>query len=92
MFQGHPTSLLTESSTVGFKSKSPARDLEVVRMGELHTFVSYALLPEPSLDALMTELSGGPKRVGDLAAFQQDRRKLLRTLAWLGKFDLVEFQ
>ena len=92
MFQGHPTSLLTESSMVGFKSKSPARDLEVVRMGELHTFVSYALLPEPSLDALMAELSAGPKRVGDLAAFQRDRRKLLRTLAWLGKFDLVEFQ
>jgi starch synthase len=92
MFQGHPSRLLTENSVVAFKSKSPARDLEIVRMGELHTFVSYALLPEPSLDALMEELSAGPKKVGDLAAFSRDGRKLLRTLAWLGKFDLVEFK
>lgn len=92
MFQGHPTTLLAENNVVGFKSKSPAKDLEIVQMGELHTFVSYMLLPEPSLDALMEELSAGPRKIGELAAFRNDRRKLLRTLTWLGKFDLVEFK
>lgn len=92
MFQGHPSTLLTENTLARVKGSSAKADLEIVRMGELHTFVSYALLSEAELNGLMSELSAGPKRVGDLAAFAGNRRKLLRTLAWLGKFDLVEFK
>lgn len=91
MFQGHPTTLVNADTLVRVKSDRIKEDLAVVRVGELHTFVSYAFLPDGLIDNLVDQLMTGPKRVRDLTAFATDRRKLLRTLVWLGKFDLVEF-
>lgn len=92
MFQGHPTSLVGANSVVRAKSGALKDDLATVREGELHTFVSYAFLPDDVIDKMVDQLASGPTRVSDFATFGTDRRKLLRTLLWLGKFDLVEFQ
>lgn len=92
MFQRHPTTLIGGDSQVQVKGKTIKDDLALVREGELHTFMHYAFLPADTVDNLVEQLMTGPVRVGDLPAFVTDRRKLLRTLAWLGKFDLVEFQ
>lgn len=92
IFQGHPTSLIQGDTIAAVKSGGIKDDLSLVREGELHTFVSYAFLAEGQIDDLIEQLMAGPTRVGDLTAFATDRRKTLRTLAWLGKFDLVEFR
>ncbi len=92
MFQGHPSRLIDAGTLIGLKSPDWKRDLAVVREGELHTFVGYALLPVAEIDAVLEEVTAGPKRMRDLSAFSGDRRKLARTLVWLGKFDLVEFK
>jgi alpha-maltose-1-phosphate synthase len=92
MFQGHPTTLIGGDTRVQVKSQAVKDDLALVREGELHTFMHYAFLPADTVDRLVEQLMTGPVRVRDLPAFGSDRRKLLRTLAWLGKFDLVEFQ
>jgi alpha-maltose-1-phosphate synthase len=92
MFQGHPTTLVDGETLVRVKSPGIKDDLEVIREGELHTFVSYAFLSENLIDDLVEQLIMGPTLVSDLTAFATNRRKLLRTLGWLGKFDLVEFQ
>jgi alpha-maltose-1-phosphate synthase len=92
MFQGHPTTLIDGDTMIRAKKAAIQNDLAVVRQGELHTFVSYAFLKDDAIDALVEDLLAGPKRVRDLKAFGTDRRKLLRTVAWLGKFDLVEFR
>lgn len=92
MFQGHPSALIDAETEVRLKSAEWRSDLATVREGELHTFVAYALLPDAVIDGMLEELTTGPKKMRDLAAFAGDRRKMSRTLGWLGKFDLVEFQ
>ena len=40
----------------------------------------------------MVRLASGPSRAGNLAAtWPDDRRRLVRTLLWLAKLDLVAF-
>ena len=92
MFQGHPTTIINGDTLVRVKSEAIKDDLAVVREGSLHTFVSYAFLADGLIDNLLEQLVAEPARVRDLTAFGTDGRKLLRTLVWLGKFDLVEFQ
>ena len=57
----------------------------------MHGFVPHAFLPDAEVDALMARLAHGPAPASDLAAAWPDhRRRLVRTLLWLAKFDLVE--
>ena len=62
--------------------------------GQLHSFADYAFLPDAGVDALMARLvASGPARAADLAAgYPGHARNLVRTLLWLKKFDLVEFE
>ncbi|MBM85570.1 MAG: glycosyl transferase, group 1 [Rhodospirillaceae bacterium] len=92
MFQGHPTSLLQPDTLVCLKSPDPIGDIAQFREGELHTFVAHAFLSDAETDAILTGLCDGPRKVSSFDAFERDRRKCMRTLLWLGKFDLVEFQ
>ena len=59
----------------------------------LHDTIAHAFLATPELDTLMARLtSAGPTRTADLVTGSAGhRRKLVRTLLWLRKFDLVEF-
>ena len=90
IYQDYPTVLLDPETVVAAKTGDPAEDLARLRLGELHTFADYALLPAADIDALMERLAAAPARIGDLVAdYQGTQRKLTRTLLWLRKFDLV---
>lgn len=93
IYRGYPTTALAPSTVVAAKSDDPAADLARLREGGLHTFVGHAFLPDVDVDALMARLvTSGPTRARDIVADHPDnRRKLVRTLLWLRKFDLVVF-
>ena len=58
----------------------------------MHGFVPWAFLPDAEVDAVMARLASEPALASDLAAaWPDDRRRLVRTLLWLSKFDLVGF-
>ena len=93
IYQSHSTTLLGPQSVVAVQSQDPSGDLARLREGRLHSFVGHAFLSDAGVDALMGRLSAGPARVADLAdEYPNSRRKLVRTLLWLGKFDLVVFE
>ena len=92
IYRGYPTALLGPNTLVTAKCDDPAMELGRLREGEMHTFAHYAFLPEADVDALMARLkTSGPLRAADLVAGHPGGgRKLVRTLLWLKKFDLVE--
>ena len=94
IYRGYPTSQLSPGTVVAAASDEPAADLARLREGAIHTFGGHAFLPAAAVDTLMKKLaSSGPVRAGDLVAEQPaSGRKLVRTLLWLRKFDLVEFR
>ena len=94
IYRGYPTTVLAPSTVVAAKSDDPAANLARLREGGLHTFVGHAFLPDADVDALMAWLvASGPTRAGDIVAgHPADGRKLVRTLLWLRKFELVVFE
>ena len=95
IYRHYPTALLDANTVVTAKGGDPAADLARLREGELnlHDSIAYAFLPDAKVDALLARLASAPARPADLVADHPgDGRKLLRTLLWLRKFDLVEFR
>ena len=93
VYRGYPTGLLGPDSVVTVKSRNPAGDLARLREGKLHTFAAHAFLTDPAVSNLIACLADGPARAGDLATeLSASWRKVSRTLLWLRKFDLVEFE
>ena len=92
IYRGYPTALFGPGTVVAAKSDDPAGDLARLREGKLHTFVGHAFLPDADADALMARLrESGPTPAADLIAdYPSSGRRLVRTLLWLKKFDLVE--
>ena len=93
IYRGYPTALLGPDTVVAAKSDDPDADLARLREGSLHGFAGHAFLPDADTDALMARLAAsGPIRAAELLAEHPGAgRRLVRTLLWLGKFDLVEF-
>ena len=95
IYRHYPTALLGPEAVVAAKGADPLADLARVRESRLnlHRSLAHAFLPEEAIEAVLAHLaSAGPMRIGDLAAATpHDPRRLVRTLAWLGKFDLVAF-
>ena len=82
-------------STRPTKGPGAAADLARLRQGELnlHPSVAYAFLPDAEVDALLSRLAAAPARPAELAADHPGAgRRLLLTLLWLRKFNLVEFR
>ena len=94
IYRGYPTALLGPDTVVAAKCDDPAQDLARLREGALHDFAAYAFLPDAGTDALVARLAAsGPTRAADLFAEHPGaERRLVRTLLWLRKFDLVEFE
>ena len=94
IYRAYPTALLGPNTVVAAKNDDPAENLARLRGGQLHSYADYAFLPDAGVDALMARLvASGPARAADLAARYPGRpRILVRTLLWLKKFDLVEFE
>ena len=94
IYRGYPSALLRPSTVVTVKSESPAGDLAALREGRMHRFAGHAFLPPDDVDALIARLVAcGPMRAADLVAGDPgNARKLVRTLLWLGKFDLVALE
>ena len=95
IYRGYPTTLLAPSTVVAARTDDPSADLARLREGGLHTFVGHAFLSDADVDALMARLvASGPIRAGDIVAAHpaDGRNKLVRTLLWLKKFDLVSFE
>ena len=95
IYRHYPTALLDANTVVTAKGGDPAADLARLREGDLnlHDSIAYAFLPDAKVDALLARLASEPARPADLVADHPgDGRKLLRTLLWLRKFDLVEFR
>lgn len=92
IYRGYPTELLGPDTVVAAKSADPDGDLARLREGSLHGFAGHAFLPDGDTDALMARLAAsGPMRAADLLAEHPSTgRRLVRTLLWLKKFDLVE--
>ena len=91
IYRNYPTARLGPRTVVAARSEDPAGDLARLREGGMHGFVPHAFLPDAEVDALMARLASGPAPASDLAAAWPDhRRRLVRTLLWLAKFDLVE--
>ena len=77
------------------KGPDAAAELARLRKGELnlHPSVAYAFLSDAGVDALLERLAAAPARPADLAPDHPGAgRRLLRTLLWLRKFNLVEFR
>ena len=96
IFGDYPTALLGPDTIVAAKGVDPAADLARLREGRLnlHDTLAHAFLAPGAVDALLVRLaSEGPTRAAELfAGSTAERRKLARTLLWLRKFDLVEFE
>ena len=87
------TSLAT--AVVATKSPDAAAELAGLRKGKLnlHPSVAYAFLSDAGVDALLSRLASAPARAADLARDHPSAgRRLLRTLLWLRKFNLVQFR
>ena len=93
IYRGYPTVLLGPGTVVAAKGDDAAAALKRLREGELHMFAPHAFLPEADVDALMSRLAAsGPVRAAEIAVDHPGNgRRLVRTLLWLKKFDLVEF-
>ena len=91
IYRGYPSALLGAKTVVTVTSEDPAADVANLRKGGMHDFAGHAFLPPADVDALLARLvASGPTRASDLAAdYPGNVRKLVRTLLWLGKFDLV---
>ena len=95
VYRHYPTALLDANTVVAAKSPDAAADLARLRKGELnlHPSVAYAFLSDAGVDALLSRLASAPARPADLAPDHPGAgRRLLRTLLWLRKFNLVEFR
>ncbi len=95
VYRHYPTALLDTGTVVAAKSPDAAADLARLRKGELnlHHSVAYAFLSDAEVDALLARLASAPARAADLAPDHPGAgRRLLRTLLWLRKFNLVEFR
>ena len=96
IYRHYPTALLGPNTTIAAKTDDPVADLARLREGRLnlHDTIAHAFLPAPEVDAVLARLTaGGPTRAADLVTGDPNaRRRLLRTLLWLRKFDLVEFE
>ena len=95
IYRHYPTALLSPDTIIAAKSGDPAADLARLREDKLNLYdsIGHAFLSAEEIDAVMVRLMhAGPTRAADLVADSAgDRRRLLRTLLWLRKFDLVEF-
>ena len=95
IYRHYPTALLSPDTIIAAKSGDPAADLARLREDKLNLYdsIGHAFLSAEEIDAVMVRLiHAGPTRAADLVADSAgDRRRLLRTLLWLRKFDLVEF-
>ena len=94
VYRHYPTALLDASTVVAAKGPDAAAALARLREGELnlHPSVAYAFLSDAGVDALLSRLASAPARPADLAPDHPGAgRRLLRTLLWLRKFNLVEF-
>ena len=95
VYRHYPTALLDTDTVVAAKGADAAADLARLRKGELnlHHSVAYAFLSDTEVDALLARLASAPARPADLAPDHPGAgRRLLRTLLWLRKFNLVEFR
>ena len=95
VYRHYATALLDANTVVAAKGPDAAAELARLRMGKLnlHPSVAYALLPDAEVDALLSRLASAPARAADLARDHPGAgRRLLRTLLWLRKFNLVEFR
>lgn len=95
LYRHYPTALLSPDMSIAAKGGDPAADLARLREGKLNLYesIGYAFLSAGETDAVMARLMhAGPTRAADLVSgYTGDRRRLVRTLLWLRKFDLVEF-
>ena len=95
LYRHYPTALLSPDMNIAAKGGDPAADLARLREGKLNLYesIGYAFLSAGETDAVMARLMhAGPTRAADLVSgYTGDRRRLVRTLLWLRKFDLVEF-
>ena len=95
VYRHYPTALLDASTVVAAKSPDAAADLARLREGKLnlHPSLARAFLSDAEVDALLSRLASAPARPTDLAADHPGAgRRLLRTMLWLRKFNLVEFR
>ena len=95
IYRHYPTALLGADTVVAARGPDPAADLARLHEGKLnlHASVAHAFLPRADVEALVARLAAEPARAADLVANHAgDGRRLLRTLLWLRKFDLVEFR
>ena len=95
IYRHYSTVLLDPRTVVAAKSPDAVTELARLRKGELnlHPSLAYAFLADAGVDALLERLASAPARAADLAADHPGAgRRLLRTLLWLRKFNLVEFR
>ena len=95
VYRHYATALLDADTVVAAKSPDAAAELARLRKGELnlHPSVAYAFLSDAGVDALLERLAAAPARPAELAPDHPGAgRRLLRTLLWLRKFNLVEFR
>ena len=95
VYRHYATALLDASTVVAAKGPDAAADLARLRKGELnlHPSVAYAFLSDAGVDALLSRLASAPARPAELALDHPGAgRRLVRTLLWLRKFNLVEFR
>ncbi|HEY0836690.1 MAG TPA: glycosyltransferase family 4 protein [Azospirillum sp.] len=92
MFRRHPTRQIAGADVVRLAGPDAAERLEVVLTGSLNRFAGNTTVPPDGIRALLAGLSAGPKRVEELLHNHPlpVRRRLLRTLAWLKKYGLVD--
>jgi starch synthase len=92
MFRRHPTRAIGGSGDVRLAGPDAMARLDLVLTGTMNRFGAAATLPPDDVRALLSELAAGPKRVEDLLRNHSlsVRRRLLRTLAWLKKYGLVD--
>lgn len=93
MFQGHSSTQLGADVSLRTRGEDAAARLEQILSMSMNTFTGHLMLQQDEIRRMVAELAGRSRTVGELSAGRPDteRRLLMRTIAWLKKYDIVDF-
>ncbi len=93
MFARHPTRTLSDRARVRLADPDARYSLRQIRSLMINDYANPVMLPAAAIDDLVEQLERGPLSVAELlgAGDAAQRHRILRSLVWLGKFGVVNF-
>jgi len=92
MFKGHATATLKATQILRLADSEALERLDAVLSQSMNTFTAHFMIPPGNIRRLATSLKERPQGIGELVSGRSlaERRLILRTVAWLLKYHIVE--